>query len=194
AWNNTFVATAVAMLTWLLTEKVRDGRATSLGAASGVVAGLVAITPAAAAVDSFGAIAIGGIAGVVCALAIGLKFKYGFDDALDVVGVHLVGGITGTVLIGFFATHHQGAWYPTGAKDGLLYGGGITQLLAQIVVAAFAVVFSFVLTYVIGYIIKQVGGLRLSEEAEVGGIDLAVHGETAYESIGATRLNTEVKA
>ena len=194
AWINTFVATAVAMLTWLLTEKVRDGRATSLGAASGVVAGLVAITPAAAAVDSFGAIAIGGIAGVVCALAIGLKFKYGFDDALDVVGVHLVGGITGTVLIGFFATHHQGAWYPTGAKDGLFYGGGITQLLAQIVVAAFAVVFSFVLTYVIGYIIKQVGGLRLSEEAEVGGIDLAVHGETAYESIGATRLNTEVKA
>ncbi len=194
AWINTFVATAVAMLTWLLTEKVRDGRATSLGAASGVVAGLVAITPAAAAVDSFGAIAIGGIAGVVCALAIGLKFRYGFDDALDVVGVHLVGGITGTVLIGFFATHHQGAWYPTGAKDGLLYGGGITQLLAQIVVAAFAVVFSFVLTYVIGYIIKQVGGLRLSEEAEVGGIDLAVHGETAYESIGATRLNTEVKA
>ncbi|HUX70140.1 MAG TPA: ammonium transporter [Cellulomonadaceae bacterium] len=194
AWINTFVATAVAMLTWLLTEKVRDGRATSLGAASGVVAGLVAITPAAAAVDSFGAIAIGGIAGVVCALAIGLKFKYGFDDALDVVGVHLVGGITGTVLIGFFATHHQGAWYPTGAKDGLFYGGGITQLLAQIVVAAFAVVFSFVLTYVIGYIIKQVGGLRLSEEAEVGGIDLAVHGETAYESIGAMRLNTEVKA
>jgi len=194
AWINTFVATAVAMLTWLLTEKIRDGRATSLGAASGVVAGLVAITPAAAAVDSFGAIAIGGIAGVVCALAIGLKFKYGFDDALDVVGVHLVGGITGTVLIGFFATHHQGAWYPTGAKDGLLYGGGITQLLAQIVVAAFAVVFSFVLTYVIGYIIQKVGGLRLSEEAEVGGIDLAVHGETAYESIGATRLNTEVKA
>jgi Amt family ammonium transporter len=194
AWINTFVATAVAMLTWLLTEKVRDGRATSLGAASGVVAGLVAITPAAAAVDSFGAIAIGGIAGVICALAIGLKFKYGFDDALDVVGVHLVGGITGTVLIGFFATHHQGAWYPTGAKDGLLYGGGVTQLLAQIVVAAFAVVFSFVLTYVIGYIIKQVGGLRLSEESEVGGIDLAVHGETAYESIGATRLNTEVKA
>jgi ammonium transporter, Amt family len=194
AWINTFVATAVAMLTWLLTEKVRDGRATSLGAASGVVAGLVAITPAAAAVDSFGAIAIGGIAGVVCALAIGLKFKYGFDDALDVVGVHLVGGITGTVLIGFFATHHQGAWYPDGAKDGLLYGGGITQLLSQIVVAAFAVVFSFVLTYVIGYIIQKVGGLRLSEEAEVGGIDLAVHGETAYESIGATRLNTEVKA
>ncbi|MCR6491390.1 ammonium transporter [Cellulomonas sp. P24] len=194
AWINTFVATAVAMLTWLLTEKVRDGRATSLGAASGIVAGLVAITPAAAAVDSFGAIAIGGIAGVVCALAIGLKFKYGFDDALDVVGVHLVGGITGTVLIGFFATHHQGAWYPDGAKDGLLYGGGITQLLSQIVVAAFAVVFSFVLTYVIGYIIQKVGGLRLSEEAEVGGIDLAVHGETAYESIGATRLNTEVKA
>jgi Amt family ammonium transporter len=195
AWINTFVATAVAMLTWLLTEKVRDGHATSLGAASGVVAGLVAITPAAAAVDSFGAIAIGGIAGVVCALAIGLKYKWGYDDALDVVGVHLVGGITGTVLIGFFATHHQSAWYPTGAKDGLLYGGGITQLLSQVVVAAFAVVFSFGMTYIIGFIMKKLSGLRLSEEAEVGGIDLAVHGETAYESIGATRLHTtEVNA
>jgi ammonium transporter, Amt family len=194
AWINTFVATAVAMLTWLLTERLRDGHATSLGAASGIVAGLVAITPAAAAVDSFGAIAIGGIAGVVCALAIGLKYKLGYDDALDVVGVHLVGGITGTVLIGLFATHHQGAWYPTGAKDGLFYGGGVTQLLSQIVVAASAVVFSFVMTYIIGLIIKRVGGLRLSEEVEVGGIDLAVHGETAYESIGATRLSTEVHA
>src|SRR5450830_1148308 len=194
AWINTFVATAVAMLTWLLTERFRDGHATSLGAASGMVAGLVAITLAAAAVDSFGAIAIGGIAGVVCALAIGLKYKLGYDDALDVVGVHLVGGITGTVLIGLFATHHQGAWYPAGAKDGLFYGGGVTQLLSQIVVAASAVVFSFVMTYIIGLIIKRVGGLRLSEEVEVGGIDLAVHGETAYESIGATRLNMEVHA
>jgi len=192
AWINTFVATCVAMITWLLTEKVRDGHATSLGAASGVVAGLVAITPAAAAVDSFGAIAIGAIAGVACALAVGLKFKFGFDDALDVVGVHLVGGITGTVLIGFLATNKQGAWYPDGAQSGLFYGGGVTQLISQIVVAAFAVVFSFVMTYVIGLILKAVTGLRVSEEDEVSGIDLAVHGETAYETLDGSRVLTEV--
>ena len=193
AWLNTFVATCVAMLAWLATEKVRDGHATSLGAASGIVAGLVAITPAAAAVDTWGAIVIGAVAGVLCAVAIGIKYKFGFDDALDVVGVHLVGGITGTVLIGFLATNNQGAWYPTGSKNGLFYGGGVTQLLAQVLVAAFAVVFSFVLTWVIGSILKAAGGIRLSEDVEVGGIDLAVHGESAYETLGATRVVTEVK-
>ncbi|GIG21819.1 ammonium transporter [Cellulomonas chitinilytica] len=192
AWINTFVATCAAMLTWLVTEKIRDGHATSLGAASGVVAGLVAITPAAAAVDSFGAIAIGAIAGTVCALAVGLKFKFGFDDALDVVGVHLVGGITGTVLIGLLATNKQGGWYPDGAQNGLLYGGGATQLITQILVAAIAVVFSFVLTYVIGSIIKAVTGLRVSEEDEVSGVDLALHGETAYETLDGSRVLTEV--
>jgi Amt family ammonium transporter len=192
AWINTFVATCVAMLTWLITEKIRDGHATSLGAASGVVAGLVAITPAAAAVDSFGAIAIGAIAGAVCALAVGLKFKFGFDDALDVVGVHLVGGITGTVLIGLLATNKQGGWYPDGAQNGLFYGGGATQLITQIVVALIAVVFSFVLTYVIGTVIKAITGLRVSEEDEVSGVDLALHGETAYETLDGSRVLTEV--
>jgi Amt family ammonium transporter len=192
AWLNTFVATCVAMLAWLATEKVRDGHATSLGAASGIVAGLVAITPAAAAVDTWGAIAIGAIAGVVCALAIGLKYKLGYDDALDVVGVHLVGGLTGTILIGFFATNNQGAWYPDGAQNGLFYGGGLTQLATQVVVALIALAFSFIATYVIGTILKVTIGLRFSEEVEVGGIDLAVHGETAYETIGA-RVVTEVK-
>jgi Amt family ammonium transporter len=192
AWVNTFVATAAAILAWLITEKIRDGKATSLGAASGIVAGLVAITPAAAAVDTWGAIAIGFVAGVLCALAIGLKYKLGYDDAFDVVGVHLVGGLTGTILIGLFATTNQGAWYPDGAMDGLFYGGGATQLVTQIVVALIAAVFSFVLTYVIGLIIKAIGGLRLSEEVEVGGIDLAVHGESAYETLGA-RVVTEVK-
>lgn len=192
AWLNTFVATCAAMLAWLVTEKIRDGKATSLGAASGIVAGLVAITPAAAAVDTWGAIAIGAIAGVLCTLAIGLKYKLGYDDAFDVVGVHLVGGLTGTVLIGFFATTNQGAWYPDGAQNGLLYGGGASQLLTQILVALVAGVFSFVMTYVIGLIIKAIGGLRLAEEVEVGGIDLAVHGESAYETIGA-RVATEVK-
>ena len=192
AWVNTFVATCLAMLTWLIVEKVRDGHATSLGAASGVVAGLVAITPAAAAVDTYGAIAIGAIAGVVCALAVGLKFRFGFDDALDVVGVHLVGGITGTVLIGLFATTNQDAWLPDGAQEGLFYGGGATQLATQALVALAAVVFSFVATTIIGLILKAITGMRLSEDDEVNGIDLAVHGETAYETLGGSRVLTEV--
>ena len=192
AWLNTFVATCVAMLAWLATEKIRDGHATSLGAASGIVAGLVAITPAASSMDTWGAMVVGLVAGVLCAVAIGIKYKFGFDDALDVVGVHLVGGLTGTILIGFLATNNQGAWFPDGARKGLLYGGGGTQLLTQIVAAVFALVFSFVLTYVIGLIIKAVGGLRLPEEVEVGGIDLAVHGESAYDTIGA-RISSEVE-
>ncbi|GMA26509.1 ammonium transporter [Luteimicrobium album] len=186
AWINTFVATCVAMLAWMATEKFRDGKATSLGAASGVVAGLVAITPAAAAVDSYGAMIIGLVAGVLCALAVGLKFRFGFDDALDVVGVHLVGGIVGTVLIGFLATDKQGGFLPEGAERGLLYGGGVTQLATQVVVAAIAVVFSFVLTYVIGLIIKAITGLRVAEADEVGGVDFALHGETAYDTTPAT--------
>jgi Amt family ammonium transporter len=195
AWLNTLVATAVAMLAWLGTEKVRDGHATSLGAASGVVAGLVAITPGAAAVDTFGALAIGVVAGVLCALAVGLKYKFGYDDSLDVVGVHLVGGLTGTVLIGLFAhvgDGVNGTWYPDGALNGLFYGGGLSQLATQVIAALFAVVFSGVLTAVIALALKAAMGLRVSDEAEVSGIDLAVHGETAYESIGA-RVSTEVK-
>jgi Amt family ammonium transporter len=195
AWINTLVAAAIAMLGWLGTEKVRDGHATSLGAASGVVAGLVAVTPAAAAVDTYGALAIGLIAGVLCALAVGLKYKFGYDDSLDVVGVHLVGGLTGTVLIGLFAhvgDGVNGTWYLDGSQNGLLYGGGADQLVTQIIAALFAVVFSGVLTAVIALAIKAAMGLRVSEEAEVSGIDLAVHGETAYESIGA-RVSTEVK-
>jgi Amt family ammonium transporter len=223
AWLNTMVATCVAMLAWLATEKVRDGHATSLGAASGVVAGLVAITPGAAAVDSYGAIAIGAIAGVLCALAVGLKYKFGYDDSLDVVGVHLVGGLTGTILIGFFAhlgtytdgvytgnPDANGTWAGEGAMDGLFYGGGFNQLATQVIAALFAVVFSGVLTAIILYVMKSAMGLRVSEEAEVGGIDLAVHGEGAYEAIGgsfirqgdgsgittsgASRATTEAKA
>jgi len=212
AWLNTMVATCVAMLAWIATEKARDGHATSLGAASGVVAGLVAITPAAAAVDSYGAIAIGAIAGVLCALAVGLKYRFGYDDSLDVVGVHLVGGLTGTVLIGFFANVGDGVngtWYPDGAMNGLFYGGGFNQLGTQVIAALFAVVFSGILTAIIAYGIKAAMGIRVTEEVEVGGIDLAVHGEGAYEAIGgsfirqgdggtstsgASRATTEVKA
>jgi Amt family ammonium transporter len=194
AWLNTLLATGVAMLAWLSTEKFRDGHATSLGAASGVVAGLVAITPAAAAVDTWGAIAIGAVAGVLCALAVGLKFKFGYDDSLDVVGVHLVGGLVGTILIGLFATDTNSAWYPDGALNGLFYGGGLTQLATQTIVALAAVLFSFTATYVIALILKATIGLRVSDEAEVGGIDLAVHAETAYETLGVgARVVTEVK-
>ncbi|TNU77326.1 ammonium transporter [Miniimonas arenae] len=190
AWVNTTAAAAIAMIAWLATEKVRDGHATSLGAASGIVAGLVAITPAAAAVDTVGALAIGIIAGILCALAVGLKYKYGYDDSLDVVGVHLVGGLTGTVLIGLFAhvgDNVNGTWIPDGAMNGLFYGGGVNQLLAQIIVALFAVVFSGVLTFVIGSIIKATMGLRISQDDEVSGIDLVTHGETAYETLGTSR-------
>jgi Amt family ammonium transporter len=197
AWVNTTVAASVGMLAWLLAEKVRDGHATSLGAASGVVAGLVAITPAAAAVDTFGAIAIAAVAGVLCALAVGLKYRFGYDDSLDVVGVHLVGGLTGTVLIGFFANVGEatnGTWYLDGSKNGLFYGGGISQLAAQVVVALVAMVFSGVVTAIIALGLKAAMGLRASDEAEVGGLDLATHGETAYESLGGARVSQEVKA
>lgn len=195
AWLNTLVATGVAMLAWMATEKFRDGAPTTLGAASGVVAGLVAITPAAAAVDTYGSIAIGLVAGILCALAVGLKFRFGYDDSLDVVGVHLVGGLVGTVLLGFFATDNAesfGVWYPEGALNGLFYGGSFTQLITQIVAALIAVVFSFVVTVIIAYALKAVMGWRISEEAEVSGIDLAVHGETAYEAATGSTI-TEVR-
>jgi Amt family ammonium transporter len=176
AWINTMAATAAASLAWLATEKIRDGHATSLGAASGVVAGLVAITPACSSVNAVGAIIVGAVAGVLCALAVALKFKWGYDDSLDVVGVHLVGGIAGTLLIGVLATKDA----PAGV-DGLLYGGGVDQLWRQAVAAGAVLVFSFVLAYVIGTIIDKTMGFRIPDDAEVTGIDLTTHAESAYE-------------
>ncbi|MHB1164950.1 MAG: ammonium transporter [Candidatus Nanopelagicales bacterium] len=176
AFLNTFAATCAAAIGWLATEKVRDGHATSLGAASGVVAGLVAITPAAAAVSPMGALAIGLVAGVLCALAVGLKYKFKYDDSLDVVGVHLVGGLVGTLLIGLLAT----AASPTGV-DGLLYGGGLDQLWKQAVGAGAVLGYSLVVTAIIALVIKAVIGLRVSKDDEVAGIDLAAHAETGYE-------------
>jgi Amt family ammonium transporter len=173
---NTLVATAAAALAWLATEKVRDGHATSLGGASGVVAGLVAITPACSSVNPVGAIAVGAIAGVLCALAVGLKYRLGYDDSLDVVGVHLVGGLVGTLLVGVLAT----AKAPAGV-DGLLYGGGVDQLWRQAVAAGAVMVFSFVVAYLLGLAIEKTMGFRVSEEDEVTGVDLTTHAETAYE-------------
>jgi len=174
---NTLVATCAAMLGWLLVERVRDGKSTSLGAASGIVAGLVAITPSCSSVSPIGAIAVGVIAGVLCALAVGLKFRFGYDDSLDVVGVHLVGGLAGTVLVGFFATSSA----PAGV-DGLFYGGGVDQLWRQVVGAIAVLAFSFVLSLIIGYIVKAAtGGGRISAEDEATGIDETEHAETGYD-------------
>lgn len=172
----TTVATAAAMLAWLLTEKIRDGHATSLGAASGIVAGLVAITPSCSSVNVVGALVIGIVAGVLCALAVGLKFKLGFDDSLDVVGVHLVGGLAGTLLVGLVAAPETGA-----GVAGLFYGGGFDQLWRQAVGAGAVLLYSAIGTAIVAYIVKFTIGLRLDEEEEHNGIDEAEHAETAYE-------------
>ncbi|ACQ80793.1 ammonium transporter [Beutenbergia cavernae DSM 12333] len=190
AWVNTTSATAAAILGWLLVEKLRDGHATSLGAASGVVAGLVAITPAAGALNPVGSLVLGVVAGVLCALAVGLKYKLGYDDSLDVVGVHLVGGLVGTVLIGFLST--GGSVFFT--EDGTFGFGGFSQLAVQVIIAVVAIVYSGVVTAIIGFIIKAVIGWRVSEDVEVAGIDLAEHGESAYEGISAGRIGQEARA
>ena len=178
---NTFVATGAAMLAWLIVEKIRDGRATSLGAASGVVAGLVAITPSCSSVNPLGAIGLGAIAGALCALAVGLKYKFGYDDSLDVVGVHLVGGLAGSILVGVFAT----ADAPAGV-NGLLFGGGVDQLNRQLIASLAVLIYSFVITYIIAKIVDKTIGFRISPEAEAKGIDLSEHAESAYE-LGGTR-------
>ena len=176
AWVNTLVAPAAASLAWILTERIRDGYATSLGAASGLVAGLVAITPACSSVSPVGAILVGIGGGVLCSLAIGVKYRLGYDDSLDVVAVHLVGGLWGTVAIGFLAT----ASAPAGI-DGLLYGGGLDQLWRQVVGALAVLAYSFVVTYVIAQVLDRLMGLRVADEHEHAGLDATVHAEQGYE-------------
>jgi ammonium transporter, Amt family len=185
AFINTQVATAAAVLSWLIVEKVRDKHATTLGAASGAVAGLVAITPACGSVNPVGALIIGLLAGAICALAVGLKYKAGFDDSLDVVGVHLVGGLAGSLLIGLLATDTVVA-----DTNGLFYGGGL-GLLGKQAVASFAVLaYSFIATYIIGFIIKKTMGFRVDEEAEIEGIDTAVHAESAYDFVSGSSVRS----
>ena len=167
---NTIGATAAAVLAWLVVEKVRDGHATSLGAASGVVAGLVAITPACAAVTASGALIIGVAAGALCAMSVGLKFRFGFDDSLDVVAVHLVGGIVGTIMIGF-----------VGVEVGLINGGGTEQLVKQATGVVAVLAYSFIMTLIIAKVIDLVMGFRISKDDEISGIDLVVHAERGYE-------------
>ncbi len=169
-WVNTTVATCAAMLGWLLIEKLRDGHATSIGAASGVVAGLVAITPACGALSPLGSIALGAVAGGLAAYAVGLKYRFGFDDSLDVVGVHLVAGVWGTIGAGLLST-----------STGLLYGKGVQQTLLQIVIALVALLISGVMTALIGLALRATMGWRISEDEESAGIDQSEHAETAYD-------------
>jgi Amt family ammonium transporter len=172
----TLCAGAAGSLGWLATERLRDGHATSLGAASGLVAGLVAITPSCSSLSPLGALVMGATAGVICALAVGLKYKLGYDDSLDVVGVHLVGGLVGTFGIGLLAT----AAAPAGV-DGLLYGGGVDQLGKQVLAGTIVMIYAFVASGIIGLVLDRLMGLRIGEEHEVSGIDLIIHAETAYD-------------
>lgn len=177
AFMNTFLAGAAAGLAWIIIEWLRDGHPTNLGAASGIVAGLVAITPGAGFVSGPAPILIGLIAGAICCYAVRLKNKFGYDDALDVVGVHFVGGLVGSLLIGFFANPEffEGAF-----DEGIFYGGGAELLIEQAIANGAAIVWSFVLTYGIMVVLKKTIGVRVSPETESTGLDLAEHGETAY--------------
>jgi Amt family ammonium transporter len=181
---NTQVATGAALIGWLLFEKFRDGHATSLGAASGAVAGLVAITPACAFVAPWAAVVIGFLAGAICSSAVGLKYKFNFDDSLDVVGVHLVGGIWGCLSIGLFATKSVNEL----GGDGLFYGGGTHLLGVQAFGALFVMAYSFIITAFLGIVLNKTIGFRVDEESEVLGVDVAEHLESAYESFGGVKL------
>ncbi|WP_166871758.1 ammonium transporter [Salinibacterium sp. ZJ450] len=166
---NTLGATAAAIIGWMVIEKVKDGKSTSVGAASGAVAGLVAITPACANLTPGWALVLGVVAGAVCALAVELKFKLGFDDSLDVVGIHLVGGLMGTLYLGFFAT-----------ETGLFTGGDFGQLTVQAIAAFGVLIYSFVVAYIVGFAIEKTVGFRVKNEDEIAGIDTVVHGEEGY--------------
>ncbi|MBU6352749.1 MAG: ammonium transporter [Actinomycetales bacterium] len=177
---NTQVATAAALVGWILTERLRDGHPTSLGAASGAVAGLVAITPACAFVAPWAAVVIGLLAGSICALAVGMKYRFGFDDSLDVVGVHLVGGIVGCLSIGFFGSSAVNSL----GLDGLFYGGGLALLGKQALGVVLVAGYSFLVTLVLGFVIEKTIGFRVKVEDEQVGVDLSEHAESAYEMGG----------
>ncbi|GIU84812.1 MAG: ammonium transporter [Acidimicrobiales bacterium] len=181
AFYNTFIAAAAGMVGWLVIETIRDGKPTSLGAASGVVAGLVAITPAAGYVDGIVPIVFGLVAGVVCYLAIQLKYKLGYDDSLDVVGVHMVGGLIGSLMVGLFA---DAAVNPdalaNAAGEGLLVSGEWGLLAWQAIASLAALAWSFVVTFVIAKVLDLVLGLRVAESDEEVGLDQSQHSESAY--------------
>jgi len=183
AFMNTQVATAGALVGWILVEKIRHGHPTSLGAASGAVSGLVAITPACAFVAPWAAVVIGFIAGIICSLAVDLKYKFNFDDSLDVVGVHLVGGVWGSLSVGFFGASAVNSI----GVDGLLYGGGSGLLVKQAMGVGLVFAYSFIVTLIIGYAIEKTIGFRVTKDSEVEGIDLNEHAESAYEMSSSSR-------
>ncbi|MGC4034303.1 MAG: ammonium transporter [Tepidisphaeraceae bacterium] len=172
---NTLVAGCLGMLGWLAVEQIRDGRPTTFGAASGVVAGLVAITPSCGTVNTLGAVVVGLTAGIVCAFAIGWKFRFSYDDSLDVVGVHFVGGVIGVLLIGLLATATM-----TGGPQGLFYGGGFVQLGKQVMAALVVAGYAFTVSFLLGKVIDKVIGFRISPDDEASGVDFSQHAETAY--------------
>ena len=173
---NTHLAAAAAMLGWLVVERIKSGHATTLGAASGAVAGLVAITPCAGFVGGVVPLIIGFVAGAVCFLAIQLKFRFGYDDSLDVVAVHLVGGLVGSLLLGLFADLRVNS----GGADGLFFGGGFSLLGKQLLAVGATMVWSFVVSMVIAKVVDATIGLRVTPDEEAEGLDLTQHSETAY--------------
>jgi Amt family ammonium transporter len=177
AFANTFFAAAAGGLAWALVERIKDGHITNLGAASGIVAGLVAITPAAGFVAGTSSMIIGAAAGLICAFAVSLKFKAGYDDSLDVVGVHLVGGLIGSLMIGFFA--EPGALGQEN-EAGLFHGGGAGLLGEQALANGVTIVFSFAVTFIILKVLDAIIGVRVSDEEENTGLDITQHAETAY--------------
>jgi ammonium transporter, Amt family len=179
ALMNTFLAASAAMLGWLVVERLKEGHATTLGAMSGAVAGLVAITPCAGFVGGMSPIYIGAIAGILCCLALGIKKAFKFDDSLDVVAVHLVGGLVGSILLGFFA---DSAINGVVTNEGVFLGGGTDLLIDQLVASGVVLAFSFVATIIIGKVIDLTMGLRVDESAEDEGLDISQHAETAYAS------------
>ena len=164
---NTHITPAAGMLGWIVVEHFKDGKATAVGAGSGVVAGLVAITPACAHIDPWAAILLGLLAGAVCATAVEMKYKAGFDDSLDVVGIHLVGGFIGCLYLGFFAKYDG---------EGLFYGGGAAQLWSQLSSSVVVIAWAFLVAFVAGTLIEKTIGFRAKEDDEVAGLDLALHG------------------
>jgi len=183
AFLNTQVAAAAALIGWILVEKIRNGHATTLGAASGAVAGLVAITPACAFVAPWAAVVIGFLAGIICSVAVGMKYLFNFDDSLDVVGVHLVGGIWGSLSIGLFGSSAVNSI----GLDGLFFGGGTALLGKQALAVAMVAGYSFFATLIIGFAIEKTIGFRVTKESELEGVDFNEHAESAYEMSGSTR-------